>query len=89
MKNYGLERYVQGLKSLGKVFWISFILMGSTGIASEYVKSPKAKEYLSTLSGISVLVGGASMFKNRYKIADVLNPNLPNWYLEEKHNLSL
>jgi acetylornithine/succinyldiaminopimelate/putrescine aminotransferase len=83
-----LERYVQGLKSLGKAFWITFLLTASTGIASNYVKDSKAKEYLNTASGISCMVSGICMYKNRKKIGDCLNPYISNEELKNKYGLT-
>ena len=83
-----LERYVQGLKSLGKAFWIAFLLTASTGIASNYVKDLKTKEYLNTASGISCMISAGGMYKNRKKIGDCLNPYISNEELKNKYGLT-
>lgn len=83
-----LERYVQGLKSLGKAFWIAFLLTTSTGIAAGFVKDSKVKGYLDVSSAINTIVCFGSMYRNKNRIKDCLNPYISNEELKNKYGLT-
>ncbi len=83
-----LERYVQGLKSLGKAFWIGFGLTVLTGIPSVIVKNEDAKLYLSGASSVGGIVTLSGMYTNRKKIKDCLNPYITNEELKKKYKLT-
>lgn len=83
-----LERYVQGLKSLGKVTWIALGLTAITGISSDIVKDKKAELYLSGASFISTIVALGGMIKNGEKIIDCLNPYITNEELKKIYGLT-
>jgi len=83
-----LERYVQGLKSLGKVTWVALGLTVITGISSDIAKDKKAELYLSGASVVSSIVALGGMIKNIEKIRDCLNPYISNTELKDKYGLT-
>ena len=87
MKENGLERYIQGLQSLGKTLWISFLLASSMGVASEYIKDTKTSLYFGGASAVSSVVGLGCMYKNRKKISDIFS-DMTNQELKDKYGLT-
>jgi len=83
-----LERYIQGLKSLGKVCWISFGIMTTVAIFPHLTKNEEVKQYGNFISGISAISCLAGMYKNRKKIRDCLSLKVTNQELKDKYNLT-